>query len=104
MVCTPAPAGWDEFLLDFFVQTTAAADSWISDTHHKMPVFDVRSLPGDTVSFPAVRGGLPACLCCMSRAGSRQKRAQLSQTQTCRHWLIEWHCCLALPFGCLAAS
>ena len=55
MGCASAPAGWNGFLLDFFVQTTAAADSWISDTHHKMPVFDVRSLPGDTVSFPAVR-------------------------------------------------
>lgn len=56
MVEPSAPAGWNKFLLDFFVQTTAAADSWISDTHHKMPVFDARSLPGDTVSFPAVRG------------------------------------------------
>ena len=55
MIRASAPAGWNEFLLDFLVQTTATADSWISDSHHKMPVFDVRSLPGDTVSFPAVR-------------------------------------------------
>ena len=118
MVCTSAPAGWNEFLLDFLVQTTATADSWISDSHHKMPVFDVRSLPGDTVSFPAVRnqggtwtiiaGSFMACrplrTLSVLGVGFCPYRARLSQMQPC--WCCsadEGHCCLALPFRFLAA-
>jgi hypothetical protein len=45
-------AGWDQFDLDFFV--SAPKTTAIDGSHHKMVVFDTRSVPGDTATFPAV--------------------------------------------------